>query len=109
MKPEEFIGRLCVCTHGKIGRVESYREDSQGVLYEGKRLFNGGRWQTRKPLILNGSDASNLEALDMSATEVSEAPATATEAVEVSEPRLKLTDAPMARRRRARKSTDDTT
>ena len=105
MKPENMVGKMCVDTHGRIGVVKSFREDSQGILYEGNRVFGGGPWRSRRPLILNGSDARNIEGKDSPA----ERPESPPERVEVSEPRLNLNDAPRARRRRSKKSTDDDT
>lgn len=101
MKPEDMIGKVCVCSHGRIGIVKSFRQDSQGILYEGERFFGGGAWQSRRPLILNGSDVSALRGEDRAET-----PERPVERTEVSEPRLSLTDAPKARRKRSRPTTE---
>lgn len=98
MKPEEMVGRVCVCQKGKIGTIESFRVDSQGVLYEGTRLFSPARWASRKPIILNSADVAEITKTN----NAPEAPVGRVERSEIHEGRMNLSDASTGRRKRSK-------
>lgn len=104
MKPEDYIGKVCVCTHGKIGVVKDIRKDSQGFLYIGTRVLLKGRpWQTRSPVILDIEDADTIR---KSLENAVEAPVSPVVKEEVADTLQTLQDAPVARRKRVKPKGD---